>query len=310
MKSLSVWMFRYFGLKVLSIGLAVLLWMVVAGEEVVERGLRVPLELQQFPSGLELQAEPPGFVDVRVRGGSGTLARLTPSDIVAVLDLRTARRGRRLFQMTPEEVRVPFGIEVVQISPAGIALVFERSVTRQVPVVPAVEGDPAPGYVVGKLSVEPPTVAVIGPETAVNDVEEALTEPVAVTGARNTVVEQVSVGFENPVLRLKTPRLARVAVEVLPGPSERALRNVPVHLRNLSAGVDAQVSPSNVDLVLRGSRQALARLGAAEVTAFVDLAGLGVGDYTIDVRVEAGTEVGASRVDPSTVQVRIVRTKN
>ena len=37
--------------------LAVLLWMVVAGEETVERGLRVPLELQQFPAGLELQGE-------------------------------------------------------------------------------------------------------------------------------------------------------------------------------------------------------------------------------------------------------------
>ena len=33
------------GLKVLSVGLAVLLWLIVAGEETVERGLRVPLEL-------------------------------------------------------------------------------------------------------------------------------------------------------------------------------------------------------------------------------------------------------------------------
>ena len=42
--------------------------MVVAGEQTVERGLRVPLELQQFPAGLELQGEPPALVDVRVRG--------------------------------------------------------------------------------------------------------------------------------------------------------------------------------------------------------------------------------------------------
>jgi len=39
-------------LKALSVGLALLLWMVVSGEETVERGLRVPLELQQLPPGL------------------------------------------------------------------------------------------------------------------------------------------------------------------------------------------------------------------------------------------------------------------
>ena len=36
-----MWPFRHFGLKVLSLGLAVLLWTVIAGEETVERGLRV-----------------------------------------------------------------------------------------------------------------------------------------------------------------------------------------------------------------------------------------------------------------------------
>ena len=90
----------------------------VAGEETVERGLRVPLELQQFPAGLELQGEPPTLVDVRVRGASGTLEPRRAGDIVAVLDLRGARPGRRLFQLTPEQVRVPFGVEVVQVTPS------------------------------------------------------------------------------------------------------------------------------------------------------------------------------------------------
>src|SRR5436190_10709617 len=99
--------FGHFGLKVLSVGLAVLLWMAVSGEQTVERGLRVSLELQQFPSGLEIQGEPPSTVDVRVRGPSGTLGRLSPGDIFAVLDLRAARVGRRLFHLTPEQVRVP-----------------------------------------------------------------------------------------------------------------------------------------------------------------------------------------------------------
>jgi YbbR domain-containing protein len=284
--------------------------MVVSGEEVVERGLRVPLELKQFPADLELLGEPPSVVDVRVRGGSAALARLTPTDVVAALDLRTARAGRLLFQLTPEEVRAPFGVEVVQILPPTVALVFEKSATRRVAVLPSHDGDPAPGFVVGKMTAEPAHVEVIGPESAVKQVAEALTAPVSIAGARTTVVEEVPVGFENPTLRMKTPRLARVSVEIVPGPSERPLRDLPVHLRNLSETLTAEAHPETVSVVLRGARESLSRISAADVTAFVDLAGLGPGAYALTVRVNAPGNAGAARIDPAVVQVRIDSSKN
>src|SRR6059036_2959265 len=210
MKLRAFWPFHHFGLKVLSLGLAILLWMAVAGEETVERGLRVPLELQQVPAGLELTGEVPTAVDVRVRGASGTLSRVSAGEVVAVLDLRAARSGRRLFPLTPEQVRVPFGVEVVQVMPSAIAMAFEPSASRQVPVVPAVDGRPAPGYVVGQMRADPSTVEVIGPESAVKRASEAMTEPVSVSGARANVTESVTVGVLDPALRLKNPRPATV----------------------------------------------------------------------------------------------------
>ena len=39
-----MWPFRHLGLKAVSVGLAALLWLVIAGEETVERGLRIPLD--------------------------------------------------------------------------------------------------------------------------------------------------------------------------------------------------------------------------------------------------------------------------
>ena len=181
-----LWPFRHLGLKVLSIGLALVAWMIVAGEETVERGLRVPLELVQFPSGLELQGEAPTVVDVRVRGSSSTQSRVGPGDIVAVLDLHAARPGRRLFQLTPEQVRTPFDVQVVQVSPSSVAVEFENSAIGRVPINPSVEGQPAPGYVIGKVTVDPKTVDITGPESAVKQATEALTEAVSVTGARDS----------------------------------------------------------------------------------------------------------------------------
>lgn len=219
----TFWPFGHFWLKAISLAVAVLLWMVVSGEEPVERGLRVPLELQQMPPGLELQSELPALVDVRVRGGSTTLSRVAAGDIVAMLDVHTARPGQRLFQLTTDQVRAPFGVQVLQISPSSVSTVFERTATKDVPVVPSIEGTPAPGFVIGKKTSDPATVQVTGPESAVAAATEATTEPVSVAGAREAVTDRVTVGFVDPSLRLTAPRQATVRIDILPGdhPVER-----------------------------------------------------------------------------------------
>lgn len=306
----AIWPFRHIGLKLLSVAIAVLLWMVISGEETVERGLRVPLELQQFPPGLELLGDVPTTADVRVRGASGTLSRVSPGDIVAVLDLRGARAGERLFHLTPEQVRAPFGVEVVQVTPPTVAVAFEKTASRNVPIKPAIEGKPAAGYVVGKTTADPPTVEVVGPESAVRRVIEALTEPVSVAGALRPVQETVTVGTLDPAVRVKTQRTASVTVQIVPAPLEQTLRDRPVYLRNLAANLTATVIPFQVDVTLRGNREALSRGQPDDAMAFVDLAGLGVGEYTLTVHAEISRDAGVARIEPPAIQVRITSAKN
>jgi YbbR domain-containing protein len=306
-----LWPFRHFWLKLLALGLAVALWVVVSGEAIVERGLRVPLELQRFPPDLELRTEVPSTVEVRVRGGSGALSRLSAADIVAVIDLGGTSRGQRLFNLTPDQVRVPFGVDIVQITPATIAMVFEKSVTKAVPIAPVIDGKPAPGFVVGKITSDPDMVEIVGPESSVKRAATALTEPVSIAGARDRVRGTVTVGVLDATLRLKTTRSAVVQVEIAPAPFERPLRALPVHWRNLASRLIADITPSTVDLHVRGDREALSRVGADSVNVYVDLMGLGAGQYSLSVRAEAAhADVGMSQIDPPQVQVQITRDKN
>jgi YbbR domain-containing protein len=305
----AIWPFQHIGLKLLSLALAVLLWAVIAGEETVERGLRVPLELQQFPPGLELLGEVPTTADVRVRGASGALGRILAGDIVAVLDLRGARPGQRLFHLTPEQVRAPVGVDVVQVTPPTITMVFENEASRVVPIRPAIEGKPKAGYVVGRIVVDPPTAEVVGPESAVRRAAEALTEPVSVSGTNTPVREMVTVGTADSDVRLKTLRTAVVTVEIVPAPLEHVVHDRPVHLRNLAPGLTATAMPAAIDVTIRGSRDALSRIQPDEVMAYVDLSGLGAGQYTLTVRADTSRDAGISRLEPATVQVQIARVK-
>ncbi|HEX7283249.1 MAG TPA: CdaR family protein [Vicinamibacterales bacterium] len=208
--------FRNLGLKFLSTCIAAMLWLVVAGERVVERVMRAPVEMQNLPEGLELVGNPPDTVEVRLRGPSGALSRMAAGDLSAMIDLRTARPGRRLFHITQGNVNVPYGMEVVQVGPATLSMEFEMSGVRVVPVEPDVEGRPPAGYEVTRVTSDPQTVEVAGPESALKRLRAAITEPVSVEDQTRPVREVVNIGVADPSLRLVTPQTAVVTVTIAP----------------------------------------------------------------------------------------------
>jgi YbbR domain-containing protein len=297
--------FRHLRLKVLALALATLLWFTVAGEHVVERGMRVPLEFRNIPESLEITGDPPSTVDVRLRGSAAVLGRLDPGEVVAVLDVAGARPGSRLFHMRSDEVRTPFGVEVSQVLPSTVSLELERSATRVVPVVPALEGEPAAGYVVGRRSSEPATVTVLGPESHVRQLSEATTEPVNIEGRHDGIRDVVTVGVADAAVRLEKPLSATVLVEIWPAPVERELGGVPVRWRNLGTGLRAQVTPSIARVSVRGREEALREVQADAIDAFVDLAGLGAGRYNLRVQVDPSEAFGVNTIIPSVVEVTI-----
>ena len=297
--------FRQLGLKLLAVVLASVLWLTVAGEHVVERSLRVPLEFRNIPEALEIVGDAPDSVDVRLRGSSAVLSRVQSGEIVAVLDLASARAGSRLFHIRSDEVRAPYGVEVSQVVPATLALELEKSARRRVPVVPAVEGDPAPGFVVGRVVSDPALVEIIGPDSRVRQVAEATTEPVSVREAKTRVRDGVTIGVVDPSVRLVQAQSAQVTVEIWPAPVERQLPDVPVRYRNLGSGLRANLSPQLARVTVRGAKEALAEIRADGVLAFVDLAGLGSGRYNLRVQVDPAERFGVVEIQPAVVSVTI-----
>ena len=297
--------FRHLGLKVVAVALAALLWLIVAGDHLVERSMRVPLEFRNIPNELEIVGDPPTAVDVRLRGSSSQLARLEPREIVAVLDLTGARPGSRMFHLRNDEVRAPYGVDVAQVVPGTIALDLEKSGRRTVPIVPALDGEPAPGFVVGKVTSDPPSVEVAGPESRLKQLTAATTEPIAVEGRKEKFSDEVTVGVTDSAVRLVQAQNTRVSVEVLPAPVERELAGVAIRMRNLAQGLSATVQPTLTRVSVRGRREALNELRPGSIEAFVDLAGLGPGRYNLQVQVDPSQAFGTSSIDPAVVDVII-----
>jgi YbbR domain-containing protein len=298
--------FRHLGLKVLAIMLASVLWFTVAGEHVVERSLKAPLAVRNLPTTLEIVGELPDSVDVRVRGSAAQLSGLSAGDVVAMLDLSTARTGSRLFHLRTAEVRVPYGIEVAQVLPPTIKLSLEKSIRRTVPIVPTTDGDPAAGFVVGRITAEPSTVQIVGPESHVRDVAAATTEPIDIDDKKERVRDVVTVGVSDSTVRLvEQPLSTTVVIDIGPAPIERDVPGVPVRWRNLAQGLVPKLVPAVVRVDVRGQREVVGRVQPDTIDAFVDLAGLGPGHYDLRVQVDPSQEFGVGVVTPGVVAVTI-----
>ena len=292
------------GLKVFAIALAVVLWRTVAGDPIAERGLRIPLQFENLPGSMEILADAPETVEVRLRGSSAVLGRLEAGDVVAVIDLGSERSGHRLFNMTAGRVRAPRGVEVTQVIPSGVALTLDvEGSPRTVPVVPVVEGQPAPGFVVGRVVAEPATAKVLGPLSRLRQLSEATTEPLDVTNAAVPVEAMVTVGVADPNLRIETPRATRVTVEIVRAPVERILADVPVRVRNVAAGLSPTVTPPSVTVTVEGPPELMRELDSGAVGASIDLAGLGAGGYDLSVTVEPYRAFRVTHQEPRVVQV-------
>ncbi len=297
--------FRSFGLKAIAVGIATLLWIAVGGEKIVERSLQAPLQIENQPDAIELVGEAPGVINVRVRGTSTSLGRLTTGDVKAVLDVATARPGRNLFHIGPGLVSAPFGVEVSYAGPSTVTLNFERQLTRTVPVKPDVEGEAAPGYEVREVTVEPATVEVIGPESELRNLVGAVTEPIELKASAAPIRERVAIAVIDSEARLRTPQEALVTIDIQPVRTEREIPGVPVRMQQLQADQRAQAAPPTVSVTVRGDGDALRALGAGDVEASVDVKGLGAGRYTLPVRVAPSRLFGVVRVDPPQVQITI-----
>lgn len=212
MDFLRKYVFHNLGLKLLSLAVAVLLWMAVTRDPVAEVALNVPIEFHNAPEHLEISSETIQQVQVRVRGPVRQVRELSPAEVHAVIDLANVQAGERTYDLSPKLIHVPDGVQVVQAVPAQLRISFDRRETRQVEVKPRVIGTFATGYRIEKVTPTPQKVTIIGPATHVNSVETAITDPVDASGVVGTATFVTHAYVSDPLVRLADPAPIRVTV--------------------------------------------------------------------------------------------------
>ncbi len=200
------------GLKLVSLLLAIWLWSQVARDPMAEVEMRVPIEFRNLPDNLEVDSASFTEAQIRVRGPGRVIHGLQVADVRAEIDLAGVRPGERTFDLTGRQVHVPQEVEVVQIIPGQFHLSFDNRETRTIEVRPRVTGNFASGMRVKELIASPSSVMITGPRRRVEAVEEAITDPVDVSGAITRASFVTHAYVPDPLIQVVHPTPIRVTV--------------------------------------------------------------------------------------------------
>jgi hypothetical protein len=292
-------------LKLTSLALAILLWVVVSAEQVTSQWIpvRVDAVVRDADYVLAGGAEP-AVVRVRFRGAGRELWELALERPTLVLAVRNVGNART-FALDPGMVRFTEGlrgVEATDVRPSVVRLDLQRVVTRRVPVHARIGARSAEHFVLEDTPrVTPATVELTGPEAALSQVEGVRTRAFEIVRDDSTFSQQVNLDTG----ALGGIRVSAQEVRVSGRVDRRVDRAFPVMPVAVPPGYVPM--PGQVEVHVSGAERTVGRLTPRDVRAVVRLDSIPrdvpPGGVAVPVTVVGAPPGSSARAVPNRVRI-------
>jgi len=202
-------------LKLISLSLALLLWIALNSEPKSEIGFNLPLEFRNSPGKVEVIGTVDS-VEVRVSGSSSLVKRIEASNLSVSIDLSDWSFGERTYTLGESSVSVPFGISVSKITPNKVRLRFEPTEHKIVDIHPKIIGKPQEGYEVTAITCAPNQTQLEGPASHLVSVQDISTDSLDISGRSSNLSSKLHLFVDDPLVRLIGNHESLVEVSIAP----------------------------------------------------------------------------------------------
>lgn len=254
-------------LKLLSLAIALVLWLLVTGQnQPVTAHVNVQLNFIR-PPALEISNDPPRTVDVMLTGSRNKLDDLTTLDLVATVDISDQRAGERVLRLADKaQISLPQGVKVDGFQPSAIPVRLEPIVERQVPIEAKLEGSPADGYEVYGVRPSKGSVTLRGPESRVIALPKVLTESIWLGGHKESfTATNVAIDVPDPKVDLVDP-VVNVEIDIGERRVEKSFSGVAV----TTTADGSRVQPASASVTLLGPASMVDSLKLEDLKVVVD----------------------------------------
>ncbi len=279
-------------------------------EHIAEKEITVTTRLEGPPL-FGFRADEPEVVPqtVRVHGPASWVAKVTQAQVtISVQGQQSDVRGDYQPVLLDQNEHAVANVEPVPKAVTVNVPVSPLGYVRDLAVNVAWEGQPASGYRISNLVIDPQLVKVYGRVEVVRESPGyLLTQPISLDTLTQSLT--TTVALQMPVgLSLISPARPYVTVSLTIEAIQSGLTlAVTPTLRGLSPDMVATAGIEGVVLILSGPLAVMEQLQVEDVRVILDLTNLMPGDYTIIPVVDVPKGVIIQNVIPEMISVRVQR---
>lgn len=289
------------GTKLVSVVIAVVLWVIVLGSRNVEATKEVPLEVIT-PADIVPANDIPEKIAFRLSGPKAFLrAILDRREDPIRVNLSGAKPGLITYRFFSDNIRVPIGVKVLSINPTAILIKLEYLKRRDVPVKPVLQGAPPEGYRIVSTTVKPEFVRIKGAESRVDSVTEVSTAPIDVSTLHQSVDRDVGLDLNRANVQLESP-LPKIRIGVEAVSANFKIKSVDVRV---ISPYKIKLEEKTVTVLVRADSEDLRSLDRNQVYAVVDMTGREKGKYFEPLKVNLPPNIGLVKVIPNRVSLTL-----
>jgi YbbR domain-containing protein len=299
-------------LKLSALGLSVFLWALVQTEpRNAETFSAVPVEVDVADTSWTASGPPtPSTVELRLTGPTREIIRLAREGTLVRVPIREVGSADTVVTLRRDWVALGEGrgVSVESLNPSTVRIVLEPAASRVVPLRVRTQGS-LPGHLAlaSPIGLNPHLVRVRGPASRIQGLDSMPLLPLDLDEITKSGVHELPVDTAGLHGVRVMPPTATVGIRV-EEEVERVLSGVPVIVRSPGGSESLSVSPTAVDVTLRGARTLVTAVNPADLRVWVSpelLSGMTPGEERrVPVKVEGVPALVSSSVPDDIVTVR------
>ncbi|MBI1870613.1 MAG: hypothetical protein HYS07_05385 [Chlamydiae bacterium] len=303
------WIIRDFAIKIWSIILSIIVWVMVQGEITTKRVFHdISYHLEVAPSMVVVKR---GIQRIRmVLAGPQDVMRDTMEDSIQVMhDLKGIKTpGVVQFTLSDEDFTIPGHTQILEIFPNQLSITLDRLVEKELKVKANFIGKPEKGFYLKDFVVSPAIVRVEGPKARLESLSEIETQPILLTGRSRSFAQTISL---KPILNSEDRRSdvqpVDIYVKIDQEMSRKKFNHVPVALLyGLKDHLATHILNPQIEVSLEGGSELMGKLSDSDLKAFVDVTDLKPGKYQLPVNVIPVKGLNIVGIQPQSIEVEIL----
>ncbi|MBQ1919581.1 MAG: hypothetical protein II176_02565 [Selenomonas sp.] len=281
--------------KIVAVLVAVILWGYVMNDQnpSIEGSFNAQVKLINVPDGYKV-TQSTETIKITVKGPRSLFAANGDKNFQAHVDMQEAKSGKGSYKV---KVEMPQGFELVEVQPDTVDVELDPIVRRKVRADISVNGSPASGVTVAKVSQASAEVIIEGPSKAVSEVERVI----GYVGLTNK--NDVDFALQVPLTAINNdgrevqgikiqPATMYVAVQMARGLTKKIVSIRPVTDNDLPQNLElVSMKPNPLQIEIAGAENIISNLTtvATEKISLADV--VGNTDKTVKLALPPGVTV-------------------